>query len=132
MKYNHNGKIINIPDKDLEKFMSTLDLTEQEAIEMYLDDNGYTINETVETLTKKAKENKTDKIVAQSKVEKAKTERKPKENPLKTSIIDYLYKFLAENPTLLDLKITNKTKSIDFMAENKHFTLNLVEHRPKK
>lgn len=132
MKYNYQGKIINIPDKDIKKFMEFLDLTEEEAINMWLDDNDYTTNEAVEELTKKAKINKTDKIVVQSKVEKAKTERKPKENPLKTSIINYLYKFLAENPTLLDVNIANPTKSIDFIAENKHFTLNLVEHRPKK
>ena len=132
MKYNFNGKNINIPDKELENLMKTLDLTEEEAIQVYLDDNDYTTNEEVEELTKKAKINKTDKIVVQSKVEKAKTERKPKENPLKTSIINYLYKFLAENPTLLNVNITNPTKSIDFIAENKHFTLNLVEHRPKK
>ena len=55
MRYNHNGKLINIPDKEIQNFMVTLDLTEQEAIEMYLDDNGYTTNEVVEELTKKAK-----------------------------------------------------------------------------
>lgn len=132
MKYNFNGKNINIPDKELQNLMKTLDLTEEEAIQVYLDDNDYTTNEEVAELTKKAKINKTDKIVVQSKVEKAKIERKPKENPLKTSIINYLYKFLAENPTLLNVNITNPTKSIDFIAENKHFTLNLVEHRPKK
>ena len=124
MKYNFNGKNINIPDKELQNLMKTLDLTEEEAIQVYLEE--------VEELTKKAKINKTDKIVVQSKVEKAKTERKPKENPLKTSIINYLFNYLVKNASLLDVKITNSTKSIDFIAENKHFTLNLVEHRPKK
>lgn len=132
MKYNFNDKNINIPDKELQNLMKTLDLTEEEAIQVYLDDNDYTTNEEVEELTKKAKINKTDKIVVQSKVEKAKTERKPKENPLKTSIINYLFNYLVKNTSLLDVKITNSTKSIDFIAENKHFTLNLVEHRPKK
>lgn len=132
MKYNYNGKNINIPDKDIQNFMSTLDLTEEEAINMWLDDNDYTTNETVEELTKKAKTNKTDKIVVQSKVDKVKTERKPKENPLKSAIIQYLYEYLAQNPTLLNVNIENPTKTIDFIAENKHFSLNLVEHRPKK
>lgn len=132
MKYNYNGKNINIPDKDIQNFMSTLDLTEEEAINMWLDDNDYTTNETVEELTKKAKTNKTDKIVVQSKVDKVKTERKPKENPLKSAIIQYLYEYLAQNPTLLNVNIENPTKTIDFITENKHFSLNLVEHRPKK
>lgn len=121
------------PKAEIEKFMKSLDISEEEAIELWLEDNGYKEEcEEVKELTAKAKANKTDKIVVQSKVNKAKTERKPKENPLKSSIIQYLYKILAQNPTLLALNIENPTKTIDFIAEGKHFSLNLVEHRPKK
>lgn len=132
MKIEINKKVVNIPDDLIANYMKKLDISEKEAIEMYLDDNDYTTNEQVEILTKKAKANKTDKIVVQSKVEKAKTERKPKENPLKTTIIEDLYNFLAKNSTLYNVKIVNNTKTIDFYAENKYFSLNLVEHRPKK
>lgn len=121
------------PRAEIEKFMKSLDITEQEAIDLWLEDNGLKEEcEEVKELTAKAKANKTDKIIVQSKAEKTKTERKPRENPLKTAIINYLFNILAKNNTLLDVKITNTTKSIDFIAENKHFTLNLVEHRPKK
>jgi len=121
------------PRAEIENFMKNLDITEQEAIDLWLEDNGYKEEcEEVKELTAKAKANKTDKIVVQSKVNKAKTERKPKENPLKSSIIQYLYKILAQNPSLLALNIENPTKTIDFIAEGKHFSLNLVEHRPKK
>lgn len=121
------------PKAEIEKFMKNLDITEQEAIDLWLEDNGYKEEcEEVKELTAKAKANKTDKIVVQSKVNKAKSERKPKENPLKSSIIQYLYKILAQNPSLLALNIENPTKTIDFIAEGKHFSLNLVEHRPKK
>lgn len=121
------------PKAEIEKFMKSLDISEQEAIDLWLEDNGLKEEcEEVKELTAKAKANKTDKIVVQSKVNKAKTERKPKENPLKSSIIQYLYKILAQNPSLLALNIENPTKTIDFIAEGKHFSLNLVEHRPKK
>ena len=121
------------PRAEIEKFMKNLDISEQEAIDLWLEDNGYKDEcEEVKELTAKAKANKTDKIVVQSKVEKTKTERKPKENPLKSSIIQYLYKILEQNPSLLALNIENPTKTIDFIAEGKHFSLNLVEHRPKK
>ena len=126
------GKGIHIPQKEIDNLMKTLELTEQEAIQTWLDDNDYTTNEIVEEMTKKAKINKTDKIVVQSKVEKKKTERKPTENPLKQAIIEDIYKFLAQNGTLYNIKVVNKTKTIDFYAENKYFSLNLVEHRPKK
>lgn len=129
---NINGKNVNIPDKDIQNFMKSLDISEDEAIAMWLDDNDYTTNEQVEELTKKAKINKTDKIVVQSKVNKAKTERKPKENPLKQAIIEDIYKFLSKNNTLQNVKVVNNTKTIDFYAENKYFSINLVEHRPKK
>lgn len=129
---NINGKNVNIPDKDIQNFIKSLDISEDEAIAMWLDDNDYTINEQVEELTKKAKINKTDKIVVQSKVNKAKTERKPKENPLKQAIVEDIYKFLSKNSTLQNVKIVNNTKTIDFYAENKYFSINLVEHRPKK
>lgn len=129
---NINGKNVNIPDKDIQNFIKSLDISEDEAIAMWLDDNDYTTNEQVEELTKKAKINKTDKIVVQSKVNKAKTERKPKENPLKQAIVEDIYKFLSKNSTLQNVKIVNNTKTIDFYAENKYFSINLVEHRPKK
>ena len=129
---NINGKNVNIPDKDIQNFMKSLDISEDEAIAMWLDDNDYTTNEQVEELTKKAKINKTDKIVVQSKVNKTKTERKPKENPLKQAIIEDIYKFLSKNNTLQNVKVVNNTKTIDFYAENKYFSVNLVEHRPKK
>ena len=127
-----NGKNVIIPDKEIEQFIKSLDLTEEEAIQMWLDDHDYTTNAEVEELTKKAKINKTDKIVVQSKVEKTKTERKSKENPLKQAIIQDIFKFLAQNSTLSNVKIVNNTKTIDFYTENKYFSLNLVEHRPKK
>ena len=121
------------PKAEIEKFMKSLDISEEEAIELWLEDNGYKEEcEEIKELTAKAKANKTDKIVVQSKVNKAKSERKPKENPLKSSIIQYIYKILAQNPSLLALNIENPTKTINFIAEGKHFSLNLVEHRPKK
>lgn len=125
-------KIIEIPDKEIAQFVKSLDITEEEAIQMWLDDHDYTTNAEVEELTKKAKMNKTDKIVVQSKVEKTKTERKPKENPLKQAIIQDIFNFLAQNQTISNVKIENPTKIITFFAENKEFKLDLIEKRQKK
>ena len=55
MKYNFNGKEINIPDAEIENSMKLLSISKEEAIEMWLDDNDYTTNEEVEKLTEKAK-----------------------------------------------------------------------------
>ncbi len=45
MRYDFNGKTINIPDAELEKSMKLLGLSKEEAIEMYLEDEGYLENE---------------------------------------------------------------------------------------
>ena len=40
MKYTlKNGKVVNIPDKEIEQSMKVLELTKEEAIEMWLEDN---------------------------------------------------------------------------------------------
>ena len=45
MRYNLNGKNINIPDADIERSMKSLELTKEEAIQMWLEDEGYLENE---------------------------------------------------------------------------------------
>ena len=62
MEIKVNNRIIKIKQEEIENLMNTLNLTEQEAIDTWLFDNGYEESEEVEKLTKKAKENKTDKI----------------------------------------------------------------------
>ena len=37
-----NNKVVKIPQKEIDNLMKTLELTEQEAIETWLDDNDYT------------------------------------------------------------------------------------------
>ena len=127
-----NGKEYKIPVVTLKQYQKSLDITEFEAIEMWLSDRDIIVNQEVEELTKKAKENKTDKIIVQSKVDKVKTERKPKENPLKQTIITEFYKFLQQNDKISNLKIENPTKLITFTLENKDFKLDLIEKRAKK
>ena len=56
LKYQlKNGKTVNIPDKELEKSMKALELTKEEAIQMWLEDNDYEVNEEQEELDSKAK-----------------------------------------------------------------------------
>ena len=58
MRYNLNGKNINIPDADIERSMKSLELTKEEAIQVWLEDEGYLENEEQEELERKAKENR--------------------------------------------------------------------------
>ena len=133
MRYEIKGKKINIPDQEIEKSMKLLDITQEQAIELYLCDHDYVKNAEAEELTKKAKISGADKIINRKIVKKVgETARKPKENPLKEQIIADLHNFLLQNSDFVNIIVTNKTKEIEFYVNNKHFSLNLVEHRPPK
>ena len=132
MKYNFNGKDINIPDNEIKVLIKTLELTEQEAIETWLDDNDYTTNEQVEELTKKAKVNGTTKIGARVNLENKKVERERKANPTKALIIEELTEKLKQIDGISQLKVENKEKLITFSLNGNDYKLDLVQKRAKK
>ena len=49
------NKEVKVPDEEIKNLMDKLELTEQEAIQTWLEDEGYEVNEEVERLTAKAK-----------------------------------------------------------------------------
>ena len=109
MKYNFNDKIINIPDAEIQANMKHLELTEAEAIQVWLEDNEYIENEEQEQLCKKAKDNRVTATVHQAKADKPKRAAAPrerKENPTKERIIAGIAEIL---PSLgaVDIKIEN-------------------------
>lgn len=130
MIYELNGKNIRIPDEEIKKNMQILEISQDEAIQMYLEDEGYLENEIVKELTRKAKENGTTKVKAKSdKVRKpVKRERKPDEE--KEKIIEILQNALKNAG--IAAEITNKSKIIEFSIENNHYKLDLIKKRPKK
>lgn len=134
MVYNLNGKNIKIPDEDIKRNMEILDLSEEEAIQLYLEDEGYLENEEVAELTKKAKDSGIMSTVHGAKAEKpkAKVERERKENPTKERIIAEIGKFLCQLDGISGVNITNIGKIIEFECENKHFKLDLIQKREKK
>ena len=89
MQYKVNNKVYQIPDKEIAANMRLLEISKQEAIEMWLDDHDILINETAEQLTAKAKANGVAKEMTRCKSAKKtdhKRERKP--DPTKEEIID--------------------------------------------
>lgn len=131
MVYKLNDKNINIPDEEIENLIDKLELTEQEAIQTWLEDNDYIKNEEVENLTKKAKENKTNLPKARKNVENKKTTRERKENTTKAEIIKYLFENLSKIQDISALKIENKEKIITFELNNNSYKLDLIQKRKK-
>ena len=133
MEIKINNKVVKIPQKEIDNLMKTLELTEQEAIQTWLDDNDYTTNEVVEELTKKAKENKTTLInKARVNIENKKTTREHKENPTKALIIAKIFNKLAEIEGISQLKIENKEKLITFSLNGNEYKIDLIQKRKSK
>ena len=130
MKYDFNGKTINIPDAELEKSMKLLGLSKEEAIEMYLEDEGYLENEEVEALTKKAKENKAVDHGAKADKPRKQVKRERKPDVEKEKIIEILANCLKNEG--FEAEITNKSKLIEFSVGENHYKLDLVKKRPPK
>ena len=130
MKYKNH----NVPDNEIDKLMDALDISMAEACEMWLSDHDVIENETVKELTEKAQKNRITATIHKAKGEKKERKaREKKENPLKKEIIQAIWSGISEkyynNGTI---SIRNDEKYIDFTIGNREFTVNLVEHRPKK
>lgn len=132
MMYDFNGKKIKIADEDIERTMSTFGVSKEEAIQVWLEDEGYLDNEEQNLLEQKAKANNITATIHDAAKGKPRKERKviKKENPLKKEVISLIFEALSAN--FDDVSIKNDEKYIDFVVDGREFTVNLVEHRAKK
>lgn len=137
MKYTlENGKIINISDKDIENKMKLFELTKEEAIQLWLEDNDYLVNEELEELDAKAKKVKIDHEAQSTKPrKKSEKPRTVKVSDAKKEFFSQLSQFLtdfsAENDANCTILKENKLFQIEFGGEI--FKLDLIQQRkPKK
>ena len=133
MKYNFNGKSLNIPDEVIAKAMKNLELTQDEAIQMWLEDEGHLDNEEQLELCQKAKDNKITATIHQAnKGKKVKREPKPKTaSAEKVQIFNKILENLQEN--FENVEILNENKLIQVKMGEKVFKIDLIEQRkPKK
>lgn len=130
-----NGKTVNIPDVEIKNYMKSLGIDEEEAIEMWLDDEGYTENEEQMELEQKAKDSgimrdihgasamdKTTKKSSKPKVVKVSEEKQQLFNDICCSLDDLVY----------DLTVLKENKLIQVEINGKIFKIDLIEQRPKK
>lgn len=133
MRYEFNGKMVNIPDEEIAKAMKNLDLSKEQAIEMWLEDEGYLENEEQENLCQLAKENK---ITAT--IHKASEGKKRQSKPRTVKISDEKQALFAEILENLkenheNVEILKENKLIQVKIGEKVFKIDLIEQRqPKK
>jgi hypothetical protein len=129
---NYKGFIIS--DKEVEETVDKLGCSMLDACDMILSDKGLISNDEIEEMSKKARENKITTVIHDAKSGKNKRKApKRKENLLKQEIIDAVLTGLLDfHPDNRAFSVRNKEKYIDFTIAGRDFTVNLVEHRPKK
>ena len=131
-----NGKNVNIPDEEIKKSMKALDLTKEDAIQMWLEDNDYEVNEEQAELDAKAKKVKIDHGASAMDKTKSK-EKKPRpkvasdeKKELFAEIVANLECFAEE--TSGKVKVEKENKLIIFEINGKTFKIDLIEQRAKK
>ena len=126
-----NDKVVKVSNAWVEKTMEILNTSAEDVMLMWLEDNGYLVNEEQQELDHMAK----GKVkVAASAKPKAKTprERTQKPQPEKEYIIGLIAEFLEDITDISNINIENKTKLITFTYKNEDYKLDLVQKRKKK
>lgn len=133
MKYTlKNGKSVNIPDKDIENFMKSLELTREDAIQMWLEDNDYEVNDEQVALDEKAKKVKINHgASAVDKSTKEKKERKVIVSDEKQALFSDIYQNLV-NIYGESVEIVKENKLLTVKIGAKTFKIDLIEQRPPK
>jgi hypothetical protein len=136
MKYTlENGKTVNIPDSEITNNMKLLELTREEAIQLWLEDNDYEENEEQAELDAKAKKVKIDHGAHADKP------RKKSEKPRTVKVSDakkeffsalsqFLSEFSAENGAEMAVLKENKLFQVAFGGEI--FKIDLIQQRKPK
>ena len=131
MKYNFNGKVIVIPDAEIANNMKSLEIDEKEAIEMWLDDNGYTVNEEQEQLDETAKKVKINKDIDTKSTKKTRKKPEIKVSDEKKALFDLIFDTLTENYGE-NIEILTKNKLVSVKINDKTFKIDVIQCRPPK
>lgn len=132
MRYNFQGKNLNIPDSEIAKSMKALDLTKEQAIEMWLEDEGYLDNEEQNDLCAKAKENKITATIhsAGDGKRKAKTPKVTKVSNEKVQLFNEICSNLEDVYDFVE--VLKENKLIQVKIGEKIFKIDIIEQRKPK
>ena len=110
-----NGKVINIPDNEIEKSMKNLELSKDDAIDLWLADNDYEIDEEQQALDEKAKKVKIQHDAGMTK------NHKKSDKPRTVKVSDAKKELFDSINAFLDLFAMNKGATYSVLTENKLF-----------
>lgn len=110
------GRVVNIPNAEVNKLMPLCN-SRQEAVDLWLCDNGYITNDEQTALEQKAN-SKENKVKAKAEYKpKTQKERVAKDQPIKEEIIATIAKSL-ESIGATQIVVTNKAKAITLIGKD--------------
>lgn len=127
MKYTFTDKdgkqrTVNIPEEDIRRSKSAFGLSNKEAIDMWLVDEGYLTNPVVEELNAKAANNKVSAPRKRS--------VKRKEDPIKREIIASLFDYMQDNfKGFNNIIVRNPERIISFSLGEDTYEITLSKKR---
>lgn len=124
-----NEKSVRIPDETIKKYMDKLSLTKDEAIALYLEEEGYQVNAEYEELDKKAKQ---VKILKGAKAETPNKPRKPRTVKIsdeKQELFAFVQNALIAEYSADNVKIVKENKLFTVAIGDKVFKIDLIEQR---
>ena len=128
------GKVVKASTEYLNKMCDNLDIDFDEAVNTWLEDEDYLVNDEQKELTEKAKEHK--ELVGAKKAarttKKTQKERVVKENPTKELVITKLFEAVSAIDGATDVVVENKAKLITFSLNGEQFKIDLVQKRKSK
>ena len=130
-----NGKTVNIPNSEVEHYMKKLELSQDDAIHLWLSDNDYEVDEEQNEMDEKAKKVRIQHDVVTKDRKKSEKPRNIKVSDAKKELFARLSQFLTDFATENDANCTilteNKLFQVDFMGET--FKVDIIQQRkPKK
>ena len=126
------GKVVKVGAEWVERTIKALDTDLEDVLLMWLEDEGYLVNEEQEELVEKSKQNKVKLVATDTTKKKTPKERVQKENPTKELIIQTIYNALQQIDNISSVNVENKAKLITFELNNERFKVDLVQKRKPK
>lgn len=132
MRYTlDNGKSVNIPKSEIEKLMSSLGLSEKDAIDLWLCDNGLEEDEEQMELDEKASKVRIDKDIIQKKPAKERKKPEKKVSDEKKALFNEISGFL-KRVYGINTEIVTENKLITVKIGDKTFKIDVIEQRKPK
>jgi len=126
-----NGKTVKAETAYLQNLVDKLDVDMDEAVEIFLEDEGYEVNEEQEELCAKAKDIKVDHGVSNKKRPEG-IKREMPANPTKEFIIAEIANTIRGIAAASDIVVENKGKIITFKMNGEEYKVDLIQKRKKK